>query len=562
MDELLAATFRRTDGRAEPIEAVELIRPAQRFTGLKQGLTLVRERLFGVRMPFETIDAELPEPAKLNELRERATRRMEAAKARGGFVVLFTGATGFVGMECVERFARDPDIARVICLVRPQEIRERGTGKVTHVIQVPERGEHLLEALDVAPQNRKKFVFIEGDVEKPMLGIGDRVEELAQTVTHVIHCAASVDFDEPYDKSKRANVDATQNSIDVSLAFNKSADSPFVAHMSIETAFIHGRTLGDPAEEAVLRFPRGGYSNYYELTKAMGSVLVRNANRVHGLPVMQILPAIVVGRAACGSNHGDRKVLNGPFNILAALASQATEATHWLGRAAARNLVVFPGIKGATLNVVSVDRVADAMASALSKPEAIGNRIHIGSREPIELTRLAAILREELVPGFRMMSPLVHALIFMPLFSFLIRFAQGRLKRILPSIIHNSTIFRTYTDGLQPRHVTGGDERILKLPPAPDPSGIVRMVCRHNKYVFLGTKTRKLKELEQRAETWRNALAVMSEEAGHRPHSIPCTDFHGSVPQAIDLSSFTLTLKDLPSRESPGASNESQEQSA
>jgi thioester reductase-like protein len=78
-----------------------------------------------------------------------------------------------------------------------------------------------------APETRRKFRFVAGDVERPCLGIspGER-RHLEATITHVIHSAASVAFDDPYEESFRANVTGTLNVLHFSFGLQRAADSP------------------------------------------------------------------------------------------------------------------------------------------------------------------------------------------------------------------------------------------------------------------------------------------------------------------------------------------------
>ncbi len=112
-----------------------------------------------------------------------------------------------------------------------------------------ERGRDLLRQLWLEGTDAAgKFRFIAGDVEQPFLGVleQDRAE-LAGTLTHVIHCAASVAFDDPYDVSFQANVTGTLNALRFSHSLQEADGSPFVAHLSIETSYIHGRHIRAPA---------------------------------------------------------------------------------------------------------------------------------------------------------------------------------------------------------------------------------------------------------------------------------------------------------------------------
>jgi len=61
---------------------------------------------------------------------------------------------------------------------------------------------------------------------QPDLGIApSELEALRPALTHVVHCAASVSFDAPYDESFRANVLGSRNA----LSFSLSCQSAIVA---------------------------------------------------------------------------------------------------------------------------------------------------------------------------------------------------------------------------------------------------------------------------------------------------------------------------------------------
>ena len=101
----------------------------------------------------------------------------------------------------------------------------------------------------------------------------------------------------------------------------------FVAHVAIETSYIHGRRKRSIAQEDALVFPRHFYNNYYELTKAMASLETDRALVEDGLRVTQLLPSIVIGHSRTGNNRGDTKVVNAPINAF----GRAKEALDSLG---------------------------------------------------------------------------------------------------------------------------------------------------------------------------------------------------------------------------------------
>ena len=214
---------------------------------------------------------------RVTAMREQAAERLATvtgADGRPALRVLLTGGTGFVGQEILWQAAHDDIVAEVVVLIRPQEVRDRKTREVVATRSPAERGERLLDRLWLTTAaSRRKFRFVGGDVEAPRLGVGDEeFSQLAGTLTHVIHCAASVSFDDPYLKSYRANVSGTLNALAFSLALQSAPGSPFVAHLAIETSYIHGRQRRQEAQEDEIVFPRNFYNNYYELTKAMASI--------------------------------------------------------------------------------------------------------------------------------------------------------------------------------------------------------------------------------------------------------------------------------------------------
>ena len=83
-------------------------------------------------------------------LREQAAERLAAvtgADGRPALRVLLTGGTGFVGQEILWQAAHDDDVAEVVVLIRPQEIRDRKTREVVATLSPAERGERLLDRL-------------------------------------------------------------------------------------------------------------------------------------------------------------------------------------------------------------------------------------------------------------------------------------------------------------------------------------------------------------------------------------------------------------------------------
>ena len=252
---------------------------------------------------------------RLVKARNDAAKKLESRGPDPRLHVLLTGATGFLGKEILFQAATDPRIARVTAIVRSEQITDRKTGEVLRVIKAPERGALLLRRLAIAEDALSKFEFVQGDIEEPDFGLSAHDHDvLAKSVTHVVHCAASVSFDDPYEASFRSNVLGSINALAFYLSLQQRRGSPFVEHVAIETSYIHGRKRNAMAQEEALVFPRHFYNNFYELTKAMASIETDRHLIEKGLRVVQLLPSIVIGHSETGNNRGDTKVVNAPVN--------------------------------------------------------------------------------------------------------------------------------------------------------------------------------------------------------------------------------------------------------
>src|SRR6266568_4337235 len=121
-------------------------------------------------------------------------------------------------------------------------LRDPRTKEIVKVLSPRQRGALLLKRLRIAGAAARKFRFVEGDIEKPLFGIAEAERKrLRASLTHVIHCAASVSFDDPYETSFRANVLGCRNALAFSRSAQEAEGSRFVCHVAIETSYIHGR---------------------------------------------------------------------------------------------------------------------------------------------------------------------------------------------------------------------------------------------------------------------------------------------------------------------------------
>jgi nucleoside-diphosphate-sugar epimerase len=500
-----------------------------------------RDYAYRFREPGHLGEKELK--ARVQELQRQARARLQALGRRKRLRVLLTGATGFLGKELLAQAASSPHVEEVVSVVRPEEVRDRRTKQVVKVLSARERGARLLRRLNVTGRAARKFRFVEGDVEKPAFGIDPReLQRLRRTLTHVVHCAASVSFDDTYENSFRANVLGCRNALEFSKGVQAAPGAPFVAHVAIETSYIHGRRKRSIAQEDALVFPRHFYNNYYELTKAMASIETDRAMVEDGLRVTQLLPSIVIGHSRTGNNRGDTKVLNAPINAFGR-AKEALDSLggEWADRARAwlvnRVATTFPADRSAEVNLVPVDRVAAGILASLVTPEAIGARIHLATDHRIRSEEICRITEEELEVRVRMADPTLTRNLTLPVVkALLLALGEPKLAGVLERL---GTIFGVYGEWGQPIHDVGNDVRLLGLPiRRPDTLATFRMLCRHNKYVQQFGQVRDPDEVARRERLWENAIDEIEYESGRQVASMRPREFRRLLSERIDLRTF------------------------
>ncbi len=521
-------------GQATGSHAVE--RQAKKLIGVAE-----RDVFFKCREATHLTEKEVK--ARIEKLQRDARVLLRARGRSPKLHVLLTGATGFLGKEILFQAAHDRRIERVVSVVRPEKVRDPKTKEVVKTLTPRQRGAVLLRRLAIPPRKAKKFVFVDGDIEKPDLGLAPAdLARIRRSVTHVVHCAASVAFDDTYENSFRANVQGARNALEFSLGLQGAKGSKFIQHIAIETSYIHGRKKRTTAQESALVFPRNFYNNFYELTKAMASLETDYTLMEKGLRVAQLLPSIVIGHSKTGNNRGDTKVVNAPINAfgrskeaLDALQADAVgRGKAWLIGSIAQ---AFPGDRSAELNIVPVDRVVEGILAALTVPESIGERIHLATDNRIRSEDIARITREEIGIDVRLADPTLFRNVTLPVVKTILE--KGGEPKLANALEKLGTIFGGYGEWGQPIHDVGNDVRILGLPlRRPNTEDAFRMLCRHNKYVQEFGKVRDPDEIARREHLWEKTLLDLEHRTGRQIASLPPDEFRRLLAQRIELKGF------------------------
>jgi thioester reductase-like protein len=318
--------------------------------------------------------------------------------------VLLTGATGFLGMELLARYLERTD-RTVYTLVRA-ESQGAADARLRSVL------ESLLGDTEAYVH---RVVALRGDLCRPGLGLtAVRREQLAEAVTDVVHCAASISFELPLREAREINVEGTRQLLELAALAQCRGGLRSFSHVS--TAYVAGDWCGIFGEDDFAAGQR--FRNTYEQTKYESELLVRR--HATTLPVQIFRPSIVVGDSRSGYTSA--------FNVIYSPLRAFSRGTY----------AAIPGRSSAPVDVVPVDYVADAIFRLAGRP---GTVHHLTAGEHAttlgELARLATSYFERPCP--RMISPTLYWRLAHPL---LVRRAKGARRRAL----RRSEVYFPYFD--------------------------------------------------------------------------------------------------------------------
>jgi thioester reductase-like protein len=248
--------------------------------------------------------------------------------------VLLTGVTGFVGMEILARYLERTD--------RPVITTVRGADEAEAQARLRGTVECLFGDPDAFAD---RLVALPADLERPGLGLDDPTRErVAEQVRDIVHCAASVSFTLPLDRSREINVEGTGRMLQMA---HLCARRGGLEHFSyISTAYVAGTHRGWFGEDQL--DVGQAFRNPYEQSKFEAERLVRGQEG--RLPIQVFRPSIVVGERHTGWTPA--------FNVLYSPLKAFVRGS----------LPALPARRSAPVDVVPVDYVADAVFELASKP--------------------------------------------------------------------------------------------------------------------------------------------------------------------------------------------------
>jgi thioester reductase-like protein len=332
-----------------------------------------------------------------------------------------TGATGFVGQAVLARLLERTD-RHIHALVRAEN-QENADARVRGV---------LAALYDDVDRYAHRVHAVPGDLVEPDLGLSPETRDrVAAEVDEILHCGASVSFELPLRESRAINVAGTARTLGLAEACQHRGGLRRMTYVS--TAYVAGTRGGEVREDELEAGQR--FHNPYEQSKHEAEAMVRGHQ--DKLPITIARPSIVVGERGTGWTSS----FNVVYGPLRAFASGA--------------FAVLPGRRGAIVDVVTVDYVADAILALAAAPEAEGDTYHVVAGDQAatlgELGELAAERFDQPMPRLlpwpvyrRLVHPFVlrraspgtrralkRSEMFFPYFSLSVHFDDRRARALL-----------------------------------------------------------------------------------------------------------------------------------
>lgn len=229
----------------------------------------------------------------------------ESRASRQGRVFLLSGVTGFLGKVMLEELFRRRDelvLDRVIVVIRPKGNRHAEERFHREVVGSP--------CLAGLPAHWTRSVTVlEGNLEESGLGLSPECAALLGSVTHIVHTAASVNFNLPVADAAQANISTSLNMLELARGC-----PGLVRLVSVSTAYVTPHPgNATPVEEVLPPLPvsaselfnsiqaggaidaellaRSGHPNTYTLTKAIAEHLL--VERRGSVPLTIMRPSII-----------------------------------------------------------------------------------------------------------------------------------------------------------------------------------------------------------------------------------------------------------------------------
>lgn len=212
-----------------------------------------------------------------------------AAPSDGNIAVLLTGSTGTFGSQVLTVLLESVRVKVVYCLNRAS-----ADGSLE---QRQRRNMDKPDVLDAHPDKVKLWV---ADLRQEDLGLDtNRLSEIRETVTHIVHCAWEVNFNHPTRRFISTHITGVRHLVDLALS-SRCLSPPRFIFVSSVSAVANYSGPEDAIPERMYDDPVVCLQQGYAQSKYIAEYLLARASKETGLPVTIVRAADLSGSTNTG----------------------------------------------------------------------------------------------------------------------------------------------------------------------------------------------------------------------------------------------------------------------
>jgi carbohydrate kinase (thermoresistant glucokinase family) len=268
---------------------------SQNFVFENPSLRVMADALTRLRLS-QAPKSEVPVEERMSALIEKYSSNVEphvpVARNSNGEHIIVTGATGSLGAHVVVQLAQSEQSRTIYCLVRASS-KHAARRRVYESLRA--RG----LSYDLTPAQQKKIVALPADLgSASRLGLDDSsYTRLVESVTGVIHCAWSVNFNWSLESFEGSCIAGTRNLLDFCLRVRQPVPAKFSFCSSVSTV---ARTPGNWVPEALPESLSYAQDMGYAQSKLVTEHIINRVAHQTGMTARVLRVGQIIGDTARG----------------------------------------------------------------------------------------------------------------------------------------------------------------------------------------------------------------------------------------------------------------------